>query len=156
MSGLKEGAKPSNIFFLDKIFSLRKQLQVFDILQAPRPTHEERLWLVGFLKYVGYSQLQVFDIVDKHGQWSDYNATITDYQIATVFNSHHTPGNHETHRAHRRARKWDLPRLEVRRIQVARSDAMNRSLDQELKKLGVVVYEHTGTSNAGTLAGDFK
>jgi hypothetical protein len=44
----EQGASQAPIFYLNKIYSIKKQLQVFDILQAIRPTHEERLWLAGF------------------------------------------------------------------------------------------------------------
>ncbi len=153
----QEGAPLApDIFYLSKIFSLKKQLEAFDILQAPRPTHDERLWLVGFLRYVGYTRHEVFEIIDQHCAWSDYNPTITNYQIATVYNNHHTTESHEVHTHRRRARKWDLSKLEVYRIQLARTAAAHRSLERENKKAGVIVYSSPGEFKPSTLAGDFK
>ena len=52
----QEGAPPAPGFcFLHKIYSIKKQLEIFDILQATHPTHQERLWFVGFLKYTDHS-----------------------------------------------------------------------------------------------------
>jgi len=138
-----EGKISPNIFYLDKIFSTKKQLQVHDILMHFGPTHEERLWLVGFLKYAGYSYEQVVDIIDKHCQWQDYDPNITAYQVATVFKQSHRPSS--SHNNKRRKRKWDLSPVEVWRINLARTSEMDRRLTAWMKEEGIPVYETPGT-----------
>ena len=99
-------APPPSFCFLDKIYSIKKQLQIFDILQAIRPTHAEHLWLVGFLKYAGYSYNEVLDIIDNHCEWSDYDSDFTAYQVATIYKQPHRNNSSSTG-SKRRARKWD-------------------------------------------------
>jgi hypothetical protein len=139
----------SNFFYLNKIYSIKKQLQVFDILQAIRPTHEERLWLAGFLKYAGYSCDEVIDILHKHCEWSDYDPGITAYQVATVFKQPHRNGNG----GKRRARKWDLTFTEVYRIKCARTAEAHRRLQAWARENGVVFHEHEGQFDPTKLGG---
>ena len=140
----KEGqappSPPPSFCFLDKIYSIKKQLQIFDILQAIRPTHAERLWLVGFLKYTGYSFNGVLDIIDKHCEWSDYDADHTAYEVATVFKQLHRTGNNNTD-SKCRVRKWDLTRTEVYRIKLARSAESHRELEKWMQENDVPVYD---------------
>ena len=131
-----------NIFYLDKIYSIKKQLQVFDILQAIHPTHSERLFLVGFLKYAGYSCDEVCDIIDKHCEWSDYNHDISAYQVATVFGQPHRTGNGNGNGGtHRRARKWQLTPAEEYRCKYYRTLASHRELQRFARENGVPVYD---------------
>ena len=136
-----EGAsKAPNIFYLDKIYSTNKQIQVFDILQAMHPTHAERLWLAGFLKYASYSCDEVCDIIDAHCEWSDYDPDITAYQVATVFQQPHRTGNGNGG-THRRARKWQLTPAEEYRCKYYRTLASHRELQRFARENGVPVYD---------------
>jgi hypothetical protein len=140
MNSKEVGASQApNIFYLDKIISLKKQLQVHDILMHFGPTHEERLWLVGFLKYAGYKYKEVLDILDQHCQWSDYNADTTAYQVATIFKQGYRGVNGSSHI--RRKRKWDLSELEVWRINLARTSEMNRRLTAWMKENDTPILE---------------
>ena len=135
-----EGAPPAPGFcYLDKIHSIKKQLQIFDILQAIRPTHAEHLWLVGFLKYAGYSYDEVLDIIDNHCEWSDYDPDFTAYQVATVYKQPHRNNNGADSK--RRARKWDLTPTEEYRIKLARSAESHRELEKWMQENGVPVYD---------------
>jgi hypothetical protein len=137
---IREDTNPPNIFYLDRVTSIHKQLQVHDILMHFNPTHEERLWLVGFLKYAGYTQEEVFKIIDQHCQWQDYNPKITAYQVGTVFN-HRVPESRSSSHHKRRKRKWDLSPVEVRRINLARTSEMDRRIGEHLKNIGAPIYE---------------
>ena len=134
-----EGAQPAPSFcYLDKIYSIKKQLQIFDILQALHPTHAERLWLVGFLKYTGYSYNEVIDIIANHGEWGDYDADFTAYQVATVYKQPHHNGNNTGSKS--RVRKWDLTPTELYRIKLARSAESHRELTKWMQENDVPVY----------------
>jgi hypothetical protein len=71
--------------YLNEIKSDKKALELADILEAIHPTHAERLWLVGFLKFAGYSMPEVLDIIREHNHWCDYDARNTAYQVGTSF-----------------------------------------------------------------------
>lgn len=136
----KEGqAPPPSFAYLHKIYSIKKQLQIFDILQALHPTHAERLWLVGFLKYTEYSYQEVIDIIRDHGEWGDYDEEYTAYQVATIYKLPHQEANRNTNK--RRVRKWDLTPTEVYRIQLARSAESHRELTKWMEENDVQVYD---------------
>ena len=138
---VKGASQAPDIFYLDKIFSIKKQLQVFDILQAIHPTHEERLWMVGFLKYMGYTCEEVIQIIDQHSDWTRYDPEITRYQVGTVFNNHRVPGARSSPNTKRRKRKWDLSPAEVWRINLSRTSQMDRKLTEFLKENDIPLYE---------------
>lgn len=149
-----EGAPPAPSFcFLDKIYSIKKQLEIFDILQAIRPTHAERLWLVGFLKYTGYSFNDVLDIIDSHCEWGDYDADYTAYEVATVFKQPHRTSNKIENK--RRARKWDLSPSEEYRCKYYRVLSSHHELHQWMQENDVPVYDAAPELpfNAALLAG---
>ena len=142
MSTANNGAPPippPSFCYLDKIRSIKKQLEIFDILQAIRPTHAERLWLVGFLKYIGYSFDEVIDIIDKHCEWGDYDADYTAYHVATVYKQPHRTGSKTDSKS--RARKWDLLPTEEYRIKLARSAESHRELEKWMQENDVPVCD---------------
>lgn len=124
--------------FLDKIYSIKKQLQIFDILQTIRPLHPERLWLAGFLKYVGYSYDEAINIIDQHNEWSDYDADYTAYQVATVYKQPHHEGPTSSKR---RVRKWNLTPVEEYRIKLARSAESHRRNEEWMKENNIPIYD---------------
>jgi hypothetical protein len=63
--------------FLNKIWSDKKAIECAAILDAGHPTHAQRLWLVGFLKFAGYSMADVLDLIREHCEWRDYNEPST-------------------------------------------------------------------------------
>lgn len=127
-----------SFYYLHKIQSIKKQLEIFDILQAIRPTHNERLFLSGFLKYVGYSCKETIKIIDEHCEWSDYNQDFTAYQVAKVYKQPHRTGNTT---GKRRVRKWDLLPTEAYRIKLARSAESHRELERWMRENNVPVYD---------------
>lgn len=131
-------APPPSYAYLHKIQSIKKQLQIFDILQALHPTHAERLWLVGFLKYTGHSYNEVIGIIDQHGEWDDYNAKVTAYQVATIFKQPHRKTNGDSKR---RARKWDLTPLEEYKIKYARSMEAHRINEEWMREHNIHIYD---------------
>ena len=125
--------------YLDKIYSINKQLQIFDILQAIRPTHSERLWLAGFLKYSGHTYDETIKIIDEHCEWGDYNQDFTAYQVAKVFKQPHRTSNNTSTK--RRVRKWDLLPTEEYRIKLARSTASHRELIKWMEENNIPIYD---------------
>ena len=69
---------------LDKIISNRKREDVLDVLHAVHPSHKQRLWLVGFLDYVGYSLPEILRIIDSENRWKGYDKEKTTYQASSV------------------------------------------------------------------------
>ena len=132
-------APPPSFCFLHKIYSIKKQLEIFDILQAIHSTHSERLFLAGFLKYAGYSYDETFKIIDEHCQWEDYDPKVTSYQLSTIFNQlHRTSSNTSTNR---RVRKWDLLPTEEYRIKLARSTESHRINEEWMKENNIPIYD---------------
>jgi hypothetical protein len=114
--------------YLNKVSSDKKALEVAAILDTCHPTHSERLWLCGFLKYVGYSMDEVTGIISEHCQWSDYSECTTAYQVGTIF--HQRPQRTQNHSAPR-PKKWALSDLEILRIRFQRSVALSKILCEE-------------------------
>jgi len=133
------GVLPAPFPFLDKVISLVKRAQITDILFAPHPTHEERVWLAGFLKYAGYTVDEVCKIIDQHCEWQDYKPSITAYQVESVFRAPHRD-HPRTSSPIRRKRKWQLTAMETLRVKVARSAAANRKIERYLKEHGIPTY----------------
>ncbi len=69
---------------LDKVISSRKRQELLDILHAFRPSHDKRLWLVGFLDYVGYSFYEICGIISSENRWGDYDKDRTAGQVLSV------------------------------------------------------------------------
>jgi len=133
---VNEGIAPFPLF-LNKVKSDKKALEVAAILDSCHPTHSERLWLVGFLKFCGYSMIEVLDIIEEHAQWGDYNPALTEYQVASIF--HQRPQKTQNHSAPR-PRKWALSDLEILRIKYQRSVSLNKILCEENK--GDITFAH--------------
>lgn len=114
--------------YLNKINSDKKAIECAAILDAYHPTHSERLWLCGFLKFCGYSMPEVRDIIREHAQWADYDERITAYQVGTVF--HQRPQRTQK-QITRKPRKWDLAPVEVLRIKRQKSISLSKQLCEE-------------------------
>lgn len=123
---------------LSKVYSSHKQIEIFDILNGIRPTHNERIWMVSFLRYAGYSYDEVVDIIDKHCAWSDYDPQLTQYQVSTIFKRSYRKGNNTSKP---RARKWSLLPTEEYRIKLARSAESHRFFIKWAKENNVPVYD---------------
>ncbi|MCZ7401222.1 MAG: hypothetical protein O8C61_03270 [Candidatus Methanoperedens sp.] len=72
---------------LSKVRSFEKRQELFNILHSEDACHYERLYLVGFLKFVGYSLEEICALIDKEASWCDYDATMTYCQVQSVFKS---------------------------------------------------------------------
>jgi hypothetical protein len=131
--------------FLNKVKSDKKAFEVAAILDVCHPTHSERLWLCGFLKFCGYSMPEVLDIIREQCHWSDYNERITAYQVGTVF--HQQPQrtkNHQTRQVH----KWDLTPVEVLRIRRQKSIDLSKLLCEESNAIEFPHPERLGYFNS--------
>lgn len=70
-----------------KIRSKRKRREVLQVLYDPDPVHYRRIWLVGFLSYVGYDRYEIYNIIRDNCKWLDFSQRITYYQIGSVLRS---------------------------------------------------------------------
>lgn len=118
--------------YLNKVKSDKKALEAAAILDPPHPTHAQRLWLAGFLKFCGYSMIEVLDIIHEHAQWADYDERITAQQVASVF--HQRPRRTQS-QITRKIRKWDLTPVEVLRIRRQKSIRLCKLLCEESKAI---------------------
>ncbi|WAM22728.1 MAG: hypothetical protein OI715_01120 (plasmid) [Candidatus Methanoperedens sp.] len=69
---------------LDKIISERKREDILRVLHAVHPSHKQRLWLVGFLDYVGYNLPDILGIIASENRWKGYDRDKTAYQASSV------------------------------------------------------------------------
>jgi len=134
--------------FLNKINSDKKAIECANILEAGHPTHSERLWLVGFMKFCGYSMIEVLDIIQEHCQWADYNERTTVYQVGTVFHQRKVGTHYTKNRMVHRVRKWDLTPVEVLRIRRQASINLSKLLCEEYPAIPFPHPERIGHFNS--------
>ncbi|GEM_PF-990477 len=70
---------------LSKVISFEKRQELYNILHSEDPDHYSRLWLVGFLKFCGYSADEICAVVHAEACWSDYDTRTTWCQVNSVF-----------------------------------------------------------------------
>jgi len=131
--------------YLNKINSDKKAIECAAVLEAGHPTHFERLWLTGFMKFCGYSMTETLDIIREHAQWADYDDHITSYQIGTIY--HKQPQRTQS-MTHRKARKWDLTPVEVLRIKRQKSIGLSKMLCEESNAISFPHPERIGNFNS--------
>ena len=131
--------------YLYKVKSDKKALEVAAILDPPHPTHAQRLWLAGFLKFCGYSMIEVLDVIHEHAQWADYDERMTTQQVASVF--HQRPQQTQNHQSGQ-VRKWDLTPVEVLRIRRQKSISLSKQLCEESNAIEFPHPERLGNFNS--------
>lgn len=131
--------------YLNKINSDTKAIACAEILDACRPTHAQRLWLVGFLKFCGYTVSEVLSVIRDYNEWSDYNERVTAYQVGTVFRQR--PQRTQNHTASR-PRKWSLSPVEILRIRRQQSINLSTVLCEERQGLSFPHPERVGNFNS--------
>lgn len=50
-----------------------------------------RMWMVGFLNYIGYSETSILNIIKNYNKWEDYKEEETNRQIHWLINRRHVP-----------------------------------------------------------------
>ncbi len=70
---------------LSKVRADEKRQEILEILHSADPDHYSRLWIVGFLRFVGYDEAEILDIIHKGNSWSDYDARITQRHVSSIF-----------------------------------------------------------------------
>jgi hypothetical protein len=70
---------------LSKVRADEKRQEILDILHSEDPDHYSRLWMVGFLRFVGYDEAEVLDIIHKGNSWSGYDARTTQRHVSSIF-----------------------------------------------------------------------
>lgn len=69
---------------LSKVISINKRKEILSILHNTHPGHNRRLWLVGFLDYVGYSKSEICGIIYSGNRWKGYDKSTTESQVVSV------------------------------------------------------------------------
>lgn len=77
----------SNCQDLHFVKSEEKRQKILKILKDPDAPHNDRLWLVGFLDYIGIAVHGILSIIDQHNSWSDYDKGTTRNQVKSVLKS---------------------------------------------------------------------
>ena len=112
--------------------------EITSILHKCEATHNERIFLTGYLKWIGFTAEEVMQIIDKNNQWHNYNAGLSWYQICSIYKvKAHLPRG--TRR--RRARKVELPQLSI--AQQKRIQRAKEMMDREKWHDGRVVESVT-------------
>jgi len=117
--------------------------EIKNILEKGDATHSERLFLTGYLQWIGFSAEEVMQIIDKNNRWLDFDSGMTWYQVCSVFKI--KAGLPRGTR--RRNKKPTLPHLPTtpnqrkRMQQTADWIAHQRTMDVLREELGIVWYE---------------
>jgi len=131
--------KPEGI----KLMPEKRYNEVMNILQKEEPTHYERVWLVGYLKWLGFDAEEVMEIIDNHNNWLDYDRNITWYQICSVFKTKTNMPHTMRHKKLHRREKIDLPPLSERQqkeLQRAANWRADESITQALRERYNIVW----------------
>ena len=67
-----------------------KRQEILKILTQSDPTHQERLYLAGFLGFILKDPELVFELIDLNNRWENYNPRITRNQVYSVFRTSYT------------------------------------------------------------------
>ena len=70
---------------LSRVRADEKRQEILSILHSEDPDHYSRLWMVGFLRFVGYDEAEVLDIIHMGNSWSGYDARTTQRHVSSVF-----------------------------------------------------------------------
>ncbi len=84
-----------------------KKDRIRSILENPKPValnddsiKNGRLWLVGFMLYIGYSETEILDIIKIYNKWEDYKEEETKRQVHWLVNRHRTINKTEQSKTH--------------------------------------------------------
>ena len=119
--------------------------EIKSILQKSDAAHSERIWTVGFLRWIGFTAEEVMSIIDKNNQWFNYSAGLSWYQVCSVFKIKAKMPRGTRRR--RRTRKQTLPLLPTtpnqrkKMQQTADWIAHQRTMEVLREELGIVWYE---------------
>lgn len=69
---------------LNRIFSEKKRNQIFEILHDTNFTHNQFLWLCGFLLHTGYSEGDIFHIIKRLNKWDKFDSKEVRYQLRNL------------------------------------------------------------------------
>lgn len=70
---------------LSKVRADEKRQDILNVLHSVDASHYERLWMVGFLRFVGYDEVDILDIIHKGTSWADYDPKMTQRQVTSIF-----------------------------------------------------------------------
>jgi len=150
MIKIEELAKKANpalrLFFKPegiKLMPEKRYNEVMNILQKEEPTHYERLWVVGYLKWLGFTADEIMEIIDNHNNWLDYDRNITWYQICSVFKIKTNMPRAIKHKNAHKREKIDLPLLSERQqkeLQRAANWKADESITQALRERYNIVW----------------
>jgi len=80
------------IELLDQIKIHKQFRKILAILEDPKADNYDRLYLVGFLFYVGYNPVEIYNIILKYHKWSNFSRKKTLYGIESGLKARRTAG----------------------------------------------------------------
>lgn len=93
---------------LSLVKSEHKRKNILEILENKRARHNQRLWMVGFLFYAGYSISDVCRIIRDNCFWADYDQNYTEYQVNSIYSGKGRNNGHAVQSLHPPQRVDDL------------------------------------------------
>jgi len=89
------GSDPTLDTMLNKIYSQKKRADVLRVLKDRHAHHNERLWMVGFLKFAGFSADEAMSVISRGNAWENFNPQTSAKQVESIFKtpSGKKPGN---------------------------------------------------------------
>lgn len=93
---------------LSLINNEQKRENVLNILCDAHARHNQRLWMAGFLFYVGYSVSEICRIIKDNCEWLDYNESYTEYQVNSVYSGRGRTRGHVVKSLHPPQRVEDM------------------------------------------------
>jgi len=69
---------------LEKVYKKNMRERINDILENPDPGHYQKLWMVGFLKFCGYTDQEIVDLIMNESAWEKLDERKTFCQVRSV------------------------------------------------------------------------
>jgi len=69
---------------LTDITSEKRRAEVLDVLNNPRPLHNQRVWLAGNLGDICGNAQEVFELIDELNKWENYDPRKTLNQVRSI------------------------------------------------------------------------
>ena len=80
---------------LNRVRNMQKRLELSDKLSNPTPSHYERVWVVGYLLGIGWTGIEIYNLIACENRWNNYNDNMTYNQIMGIERHHwRTTGKH--------------------------------------------------------------
>jgi len=71
--------------YFEKLYSMDQEYKIMKIMRDWYPRKEQRMYLVGFLRYAGYTCSEVCELIRKYNNWKDYDKVKTERVVKYFF-----------------------------------------------------------------------